>query len=271
MKRRRNRHQQKQGETLVQRFHRRSIRVMGYDYSQTGAYFITLCTWQKSLLFGEIFNNELVLNVFGRIALDEIKRLPVRFTNIRVESFVVMPDHIHMIIEIIEGRGTTVEQTNLPDRVFIEERETNDEVDRCAPTRTGAEGRGTTIEQSNLPDRVFIEDRRTNDEVDRCAPVRKFGNHIKDSISTIVRAYKATVSWRLHKSKDLRDHPIWQRNYYEHIIRNQKEWERIRAYIEANPIQYLRGHNDRERRYLDNDDNDADRLNDKVDRCAPTD
>jgi len=78
--------------------HRRSIRLQGYDYSQPGIYFITLCTQNHECLFGEILNGEMRLNEFGKIAHQCWLEIPQHFPHVQLDEFVVMPDHIHGII-----------------------------------------------------------------------------------------------------------------------------------------------------------------------------
>jgi len=89
--------------------HRRSIRIQGFDYTQPGSYFITICTWHKSLIFGEINQGEVVLSMLGEIARKEIERLPHRFSTITTDGSVVMPNHIHILITI-----STDDTANLP-------------------------------------------------------------------------------------------------------------------------------------------------------------
>ena len=86
--------------------HRKSIRLKGYDYSQAGAYFITICCHDRVCLFGEILNNEMVLNEWGIIAQNEwIKTKEIR-KNVELDVFIVMPNHIHGILIINDiGRG----------------------------------------------------------------------------------------------------------------------------------------------------------------------
>ena len=76
---------------------RRSIRLQGYDYSQAGAYFVTICTQNRECLFGEIVNGGMRLNAIGQIAADQWYAIPQRFADIELDEFVVMPNHIHGI------------------------------------------------------------------------------------------------------------------------------------------------------------------------------
>jgi putative transposase len=80
--------------------HRRSIRLRGYDYSQPGAYFVTICTYKRACLFGSITDGEMQPNTAGRIVQAVWAELPVRFPHIEVDNFITMPNHIHGIIHV---------------------------------------------------------------------------------------------------------------------------------------------------------------------------
>ena len=84
--------------------HRRSIRLNGYDYSQEGLYFVTICCHDKTCYFGKIENREMVLNDFGKIANDEWKKLPERYANVLFDVFQIMPNHVHGVIATV-GAG----------------------------------------------------------------------------------------------------------------------------------------------------------------------
>jgi len=89
-----------------QKHHRRSIRLPDYDYSQPGAYYVTIVAWHRECLFGEVVNGEMRLNKFGLVAKQQWEKLPDRFPNIGLGAYVVMPNHTHGIIVIKIGRGT---------------------------------------------------------------------------------------------------------------------------------------------------------------------
>jgi len=80
--------------------HRRSVRLYGYDYSETGSYFVTICTHEQTPLFGKINNGEMQLNSYGRIANKHWMSITSQFPNTFLHEFVIMPNHIHGIIEI---------------------------------------------------------------------------------------------------------------------------------------------------------------------------
>ena len=169
--------------------HRRSIRLPEYDYSRPGAYYVTIVAWYRECLFGEVVRGEMALSKFGLVAKQQWEKLPKRFPNIELGAFVIMPNHMHGIIVIINGRGTA---GNLNDH--------NGESSRRAPTR------------------------------------EQFQKPVKGSIPTIVRSYKSSVSYRINLMRGTKDVPLWQRYYYEHVIRDEQDLQNKTDYIEANPM-----------------------------------
>jgi REP element-mobilizing transposase RayT len=130
--------------------HRRSIRLKGYDYSQSGAYFITICTYQRLPLFGEIVDAGMQMNFVGRISRKEWERLPGRFPLLEIGLFVVMPNHIHAIL--IVGRGTAGH-----------EEATVLKKSRRAPTETAKERYGILIDgrgTAGLDEAIVVENPR---------------------------------------------------------------------------------------------------------------
>jgi putative transposase len=173
-----------------QKHHRHSIRLPEYDYTQPGAYFITIVTWHREPLFGEVVNGGMKMGKYGLVAKHQWEKLPKRFLNIELGAFVVMPNHVHMIIQIVDEsrRGT-------------------------ADNRNGLVG-----------------------EPSRRAPTHEqFQKPVKGSIPTIVRSYKSAVSYRINLMRRTEGVPVWQRNYYEHVIRNEKDLQNKTDYINANP------------------------------------
>jgi hypothetical protein len=91
---------------------RRSTRLMDYDYSQNGAYFVTLCSWQRKEIFGEIIAEVMKLNAWGKIVEQEWLRVNQGFPNVSMDVFVIMPNHIHGIIVIDHPGETRVDPKN---------------------------------------------------------------------------------------------------------------------------------------------------------------
>ena len=179
--------------------HRRSIRLPGYDYTRAGAYYITMVAWQREELFGEVVDGEMILNKSGRVAQAEWGKLPRRFRQVELGEFVVMPNHVHGIIVILDGRGTA----------------------------------------EDIPDSI--------EEPTRRAPTEQFRKPIAGSIPTIVRSYKSAVSLRINLMRRNSGSPVWQRNYYEHIIRNEEDYQSKSDYILNNPRNWESDEDNKER------------------------
>ena len=81
----------------------RSSRLPGYDYSQPGAYFVTVCTAGRELWFGEVANGEMTLSAIGEIVREEILRTPEVRANVDLDEWAIMPNHVHMIIQIVDS------------------------------------------------------------------------------------------------------------------------------------------------------------------------
>jgi REP element-mobilizing transposase RayT len=161
--------------------HRRSIRLKEYDYSQAGAYFITICSCNREHMFGEIVDSTMVLNEYGKIVNTEWLKTPEMRPNIELDEFIIMPNHFHGIIII------------------------ND-------VRRGTMHRAPTIEQ--------------------------FGKPTSNTIPTIIRGFKSIVTKQINIMRNTPGFPVWQRNYYEHIIRDDESYIRISEYIKNNPIHW---------------------------------
>lgn len=172
------------------RHHRRSIRLKGYDYTQAGMYFITICTYERTWLFGEVSGEEMRVNAFGEIVQRCWAEIPQHFAHVALDAFVVMPNHVHGILVL---------------------------------THDGEEERPVW----SVP----------NDEglFPRGARPR--------SVGAIVGSFKSATARRINELRGAPGAPVWQRNYYERIIRDEHELDRIRRYIVENP---LRWHLDRE-------------------------
>ncbi len=93
---------QKPFDNAQGRRHRRSIRLKGYDYSQAGAYFVTIVAWQRERSFGEIVNGEMILNEFGRIVREEWERTTTVRSNVELEAYVITPNHLHGILVFVD-------------------------------------------------------------------------------------------------------------------------------------------------------------------------
>lgn len=185
-----------------------TIRLKGYDYSKPGLYFITLCTQDRAHLFGEIENRKMRLNEAGKIADRCWREIPSHFPNAVLHEYVIMPNHVHGIIEL-----------------------------RRDPNNGPADGYPAVVGIEN-----FQQQPRRNDPFNQkpLKPQRhEFQKMIPRSIASIVKGYKIGVTkwFRNNMNESAVDEPfrVWQRNYYEHIIRDRQSFFLISKYIENNP------------------------------------
>ena len=160
---------------------RRSIRLKEFDYSTPWWYYITICTYDRQNLFGQIVDGKMILNKFGTIVREEWLRTEKFRENVELDYYIIMPNHFHGI-PIINSRDTA----------------------RCVPT---------------------------NEKT-------KFGELFPGSLPVIVRSFKSAVTKGVNELRNSPGEPIWQKNYYEHIIRNQNDLNNIRKYIELNPLKW---------------------------------
>lgn len=176
--------------------HRKSLRAPGHNYTQPGAYFVTIVTYQRECLFGEVPDGVMRLNENGQIVQWEWERLTLRFAFLELGTYIVRPNHTHGIL-IFHGavRATRADYTVTHSN--------------NAPLQTNApdDNNGSPLPRGPKP----------------------------SSLGTVIGQFKSRVTKRLWKIPDLNGIPIWQRNYYDHIIRNNGDLKRIHRYIEANP------------------------------------
>jgi len=176
---------------------RKSIRLNGFDYSQEGLYFVTICTNNQVCFLGEVLNDEMVLTDAGRLVEKWWLKLPDKFPNIELDYYVVMPNHFHGIISIV-GADPCV----------------------CPDNLTG--------EHAGSPLQSIMQWFKTM------------------STNEYIRGVKQ-LGWMPFNRK------FWQRSYYEHIIRNEKELNRIREYIQNNPLKWELDRENPESKYFNLD------------------
>ncbi len=176
--------------------HRRSIRLRGYDYTQAGAYFITVCTHDGACVFGDVVDGVMQLNECGAIVRDCWMAIPDHFLQTALDEFVIMPNHVHGIVVLVGATHDPVGATH-----------------------------ASPLPGDSSPGRPRGPQRR--------------------SIGSIIGSFKSAVTKRINERRGTPGAIVWQRNYYEHIIRTDESLTRIREYILTNP---LRWHLDRENR-----------------------
>ncbi len=188
-----------------QKHHRRSIRLQGYDYSQEGLYFITICCQDRAHLFGEVVDGEMILNGAGLQAQKCWQDIPNHFPNAVLHEFIIMPNHIHGIIEFV-GANNYSPNNESPNQ------------SRSNPTS---------------PDNFNVNHREMANWVNGAKGFSPLRSPSK-TIGSVVRGFKIGVTkWMRNNTNVVH---VWQRNYYDHIIRNELDYDRISEYIKNNPV-----------------------------------
>lgn len=177
-----------------EKHHRRSVRLKGYDYSLSGAYFITLCAKDRECMFGQIIAGKMILNEYGEIVRKYLEYLPEHFSNVQLDMHVLMPNHIHGIIIINNiRRGEVVSPPDMSPHLH-----------RYVTQTQG----GKTPPLQHNP-----------------------------TLGNMIAYFKYQTTVKINYMRNALC-PVWQRNYYERIIRNERELTKFREYVQNNPLQW---------------------------------
>ena len=168
-------------EKIRKLYHRRSPRLAEYDYSNAGAYFVTICAHNRQCLFGEVVDGEMRCNRMGEMVKSAWEELPVNHSEVELGVFCVMPNHVHGILRIAD---------------------------------------------SSAPVGAIHESPMSSDQ------------RRKMLLPKLVGKLKMTSAKEINLLRNMAGVPVWQRNYYEHVIRDEAEFNRICQYIEDNPLQW---------------------------------
>jgi len=187
---------------------RQSIRLRGYDYSQSGAYFVTICTQNKKCFFGNLVNDKMVLNDAGQMVNIIWNELAINYPGVNIDEFQIMPNHVHGIIVIDNGQAREPAPTNRQPR--------------------GCDN-GQPRNSTNGQPRGFDDGQPRG-----VAPTTGL------SLPDVVHRFKSLTTARYRHGVKQKQWPpfpgkLWQRNYYEHIVRDENELNDIRRYIMDNP------------------------------------
>lgn len=169
---------------------RRLLRLQGYDYSQAGEYFITVCVRDRAHLFGQVIDSRMRLSPVGEIARHAWRSLQEWFPYVILDCYALMPNHIHGVLLL------------MPENQF-----------RMEPANGGRENK-TPAERDST----------------------KTGTPPK-SLCSVIQAYKSAVTREYHQQFSGHGQ-LWQRGYYDHVIRDERGLERIRDYVTWNPAQW---------------------------------
>lgn len=191
--------------------HRRSIRLKGYDYSQAGAYFVTICVHQRECLLGDVVNGKMQLSRFGKIVSYAWLDLPKHYPHVVLDEFCIMPNHVHFVVVLTDNgsdESFRLSKVSLPAR----------RDGSCEITKTSSPT-SIPLPETSLPAQETHPDTR-------------------HPLSEVIRAFKSFSAKRINALRKTTYSPFWQKNYYEHIIRNDRAWNAIVWYIINNPLHW---------------------------------
>ena len=194
-----------------ERYRIKTARLPNWNYAKPGYYFITICTQFKKPHFGYINNGRMILSANGKIADDCWRKIPCHFNNMELDAFVVMPNHVHGIVRIIEkhsNNGIVVETCH------------------CMSLRN--------TQHATIQNAIHGISRNTQYGPVQNTP-NKFSQPISGSIPMIINHYKGACTRTINKTINNPYFFHWQSRYHDHIIKNHHELNIIRAYIINNP------------------------------------
>jgi REP element-mobilizing transposase RayT len=180
------------------------MRLSGYDYSSPGAYFITVVTHQRENILGEVVSGEMLLNNHGKIVECAWNDLPRHYPNIALEVFCVMPNPVHGIILIQDTcRGGSYTGDETSTEIMIENQD------------------------------IFPDGQETRPYIS--PTIIKRAGEKTHGVSEIMRAFKTFSARRINDFRNMYGVPVWQRSFYNHIIRGERDYKNIWDYIQTNP------------------------------------
>lgn len=178
--------------------HRQTIRLKEFDYSSIGYYFMTSCTKNRICLFGDIIDGEMHLNKLGEIVHQAWIDMPSHYPYVQLDAFVIMPNHFHAVVVLTEG---CFDKNN--------ESETSNHKNKIGkPVGAG------------------LKPAPTSDSIHR------------HGLPEIIRAFKTFSARKINTARNTTGASVWQRNYFEHIIRDEEDLDDIRNYIKMNPYNW---------------------------------
>ena len=190
-----------------------SHRAPWWDYGQNGAYFVTICTKHRFPFFGEIQDGQMHLSEIGQLVQQFWDSIPDHtLPGVRLEAFVIMPNHLHGILVLDRVAGQEPLKQQVPVQQMYYQSKAEYEAHPPHPKSKHKAARSAFFAQ--------VRPR-------------------KGSLPQILRSFKAVVTKTARQMGLLEEEEaLWQSNYYDRVIRNEEEQERIAQFIEANPSQW---------------------------------
>jgi REP element-mobilizing transposase RayT len=239
--------------------HRKSIRLKGYDYSQAGLYFITICCQNRGHLFGNVINKQMILNDAGKMIENQWQKLPDRFKNVELHEYVVMPNHFHGVLQIVGATLVVAQNENMvaqnenmvaqnENMVAQNENVVAQNENMVAQNENMVAQNENVVAQNENMVAQNTNNENTNIHVvdivnQKGQPQGIAPTETEKTVGDIIGAFKSITTveyingvknnnWKPFNGK------LWQRNYWENIIRNDNSYQKISEYIINNPSKW---------------------------------
>ena len=191
---------------------RRAMRLRDYDYSQSGAYFVTICAQHRKCLFGAITDGKMRLNEIGQIVVECWNHTRQHFPSVGLGESVIMPNHFH---GIISWGITETRIPHPPENINTRRSEVSSSVDVNPTNRRGEVSSSVNVN-----------------------PTNRRGEVSSPTLGKIVAYFKYQSTKYINQHHNTPGTRVWQRNYHDHIIRDDPDLQRLRQYIQDNPMKW---------------------------------
>jgi putative transposase len=185
---------------------RHSARLREYDYASSGAYFVTICAYRREQIFGQVLEGMMKANSVGEIILEEWERMGSLRAEVELDELIVMPNHVHGI--------AWIQRPTVGARL-------------ASPLRADSERFRVTHRE------IALSKKREGSRIGVSGVASK-------SLGAIVGGFKSAVTKCVNESRGTPGIPVWQRNYHDRVIRDDRELNAVREYITQNPLNWSR-------------------------------
>ena len=228
-------------------YRRRSRRIAGYDYSQAGVYFVTLVAQERRMVFGEVRDGGVQLSAAGEVARSCWLAIPEHFGGCSLGEFVVMPNHVHGLLVLEGGWATHASPLRLVNTPHQDIDPTGDRATHASPlrkfvrvARMNGDGDDPANRSSGRADQtarhvVVGATHASPSPTAGTTPPRGPGRH---SLGAIVGSYKSATTRLVNRNLGTPGCPLWQRNFFEHVVRDADSLLHIAEYIVTNPLRW---------------------------------
>jgi REP element-mobilizing transposase RayT len=210
------------------------MRLRGYDYTRVGVYAVTICTHPRRTLFGDVSHGEMHCNELGQLVHATWETLPTLYPHIVLDEFIVMPDHVHAIIALVGFIFPQLVASSEFDHPIV--KSDAPQIDSVgarfiAPAgkrriATGVMNHAPTGSHHDVTRFNFTENPARSPKIER-APAGSLGE--------VVRGFKARATRAINRHRDTMGSSVWQRDYYDDIIRDDIHLRNARRYVRDNP------------------------------------